>query len=555
MKAEACPFEQCRFSKVCNHIHCIRPQCNYVLHSSGQLYSHKRKHERNDSEIAYRKYKQGTPRPPGSWSLDESLPGHSLSMNGESSSEGRGSPAFYSLDDSFQSASDLAMDLTSGGGAMGLLGDMSLTQQLSPAELACTIAAQADCGCGFGQVHHHCVLDRCGATLRDIREIREHLREHEAQERITDTFFEEGNCDEGCPYENKERHYHCTWENCREIILATDKPFRRLQHYKIHEYSRQLDLTTASQPLSSDVTLTHLTNIDAMFRRKRGRPPKNRVIEIWSGADGAAHPQDSPQAIFASFKLPKPSATVSNSTSIDEGREGSLSPSTNDPVGFSTYNNDSCPDLSCGLRHTRHHHCSQPRCYFATNRPDQLLMHSKDFHDNVEIPPGFAFYDQTIDCRLPGCVNNRQSKHFHCTRPNCGYSFLRYLNMPIHEKQHSAEELSVAGSSSSQQSGRENQTTPVDMKPRIQVKKSAELIDKLNESGEESVRTQEHKDAGISSPEINKTTGMKSDFFIVFRVDLHLFCLRVIFIITRTLFYNFACSKYYSTVSLREKKM
>jgi len=28
-----------------------------VLHSSGQLFSHKRKHERQDSEIAYRKFK------------------------------------------------------------------------------------------------------------------------------------------------------------------------------------------------------------------------------------------------------------------------------------------------------------------------------------------------------------------------------------------------------------------------------------------------------------------------------------------------------------------
>jgi hypothetical protein len=57
MKHEACEFDGCRFTKTVNHIHCIRPQCDYVLHSSGQLYSHKRKHERKDSEMAYRKYK------------------------------------------------------------------------------------------------------------------------------------------------------------------------------------------------------------------------------------------------------------------------------------------------------------------------------------------------------------------------------------------------------------------------------------------------------------------------------------------------------------------
>ena len=60
MKHEACGFHGCRFTKTVNHIHCIRSGCDYVLHSSGQLYSHKRKHERKDSELAYRKYKMGS---------------------------------------------------------------------------------------------------------------------------------------------------------------------------------------------------------------------------------------------------------------------------------------------------------------------------------------------------------------------------------------------------------------------------------------------------------------------------------------------------------------
>lgn len=86
-----------------------------------------------------------------------------------------------------------------------------------------------------------------------------------------------GGCDEGCIYQDKEKHFHCNWDNCREVILPTDKPFRRLEHYKMHEYSRKLSLT--KDPL----TMTHLaTSIDGMFCRKRGRPPKNRVIEVWN---------------------------------------------------------------------------------------------------------------------------------------------------------------------------------------------------------------------------------------------------------------------------------
>lgn len=34
--------------------------CNYVLHSTAQLYSHKRKHERREFETAYQKYRDGS---------------------------------------------------------------------------------------------------------------------------------------------------------------------------------------------------------------------------------------------------------------------------------------------------------------------------------------------------------------------------------------------------------------------------------------------------------------------------------------------------------------
>ncbi|ELU09123.1 hypothetical protein CAPTEDRAFT_24662, partial [Capitella teleta] len=50
MKYEHCSYPECRYSKISNHIHCIREGCDYVLHSTGQLFSHKRKHERRDFE-------------------------------------------------------------------------------------------------------------------------------------------------------------------------------------------------------------------------------------------------------------------------------------------------------------------------------------------------------------------------------------------------------------------------------------------------------------------------------------------------------------------------
>ena len=49
MKYQPCPFAShgCSLSNVANHIHCMRPGCQYILHSSGQLQSHRRKHERD----------------------------------------------------------------------------------------------------------------------------------------------------------------------------------------------------------------------------------------------------------------------------------------------------------------------------------------------------------------------------------------------------------------------------------------------------------------------------------------------------------------------------
>ncbi|XP_049529797.1 uncharacterized protein LOC125948102 [Anopheles darlingi] len=56
LKSEDCTYKDCRFSRVCNHIHCMHENCHYVLHSSGQLLSHKRKHERMDTEVDYRRF-------------------------------------------------------------------------------------------------------------------------------------------------------------------------------------------------------------------------------------------------------------------------------------------------------------------------------------------------------------------------------------------------------------------------------------------------------------------------------------------------------------------
>lgn len=46
--------------------------------------------------------------------------------------------------------------------------------------------------------------------------MREHARNHEQQEQVTDAFYttviaQSGGCDESCIYQDKEKHYHCNW--------------------------------------------------------------------------------------------------------------------------------------------------------------------------------------------------------------------------------------------------------------------------------------------------------------------------------------------------------
>lgn len=71
----------------------------------------------------------------------------------------------------------------------------------------------------------------------------------------------------------------CVQEGCGEAILAAgDKPFRRLEHFRMHDYARRL--TLAAPGSGGPIGVAAVTSVDAMFKRKRGRPPKNRVIEV-----------------------------------------------------------------------------------------------------------------------------------------------------------------------------------------------------------------------------------------------------------------------------------
>lgn len=184
MKNEACPYENCRFSKVCNHIHCIRPQCNYVLHSSGQLFSHKRKHERKDSELAYRKYKlaqsmmktlqDGSVSLPFSREYEQQFEGLNLSVfnqnssasqvsNSESLSE-RNSPVSYE-----EGESTSAIDLTANDSNFGQEESMNWNNEDFWRKYCQFLGHQEPCveKCEFAYTdHYHCMVESCDAVFK-----------------------------------------------------------------------------------------------------------------------------------------------------------------------------------------------------------------------------------------------------------------------------------------------------------------------------------------------------------------------------------------------------
>ncbi|CAN8015877.1 unnamed protein product, partial [Ixodes persulcatus] len=586
MKHEHCSYENCRFSRICNHIHCIRPGCSYVLHSSGQLYSHKRKHERQDTEMAYRKFKLAQsmlksysaagasdlsspvqsmfPTVPSSSSALPATPGSSTVATPTPTTMTTISTASAgSMVEAAHKANQLANHalghtahdkLNCGGNssAQSLLPDASAQQKphmLDPTFLSAyspTDLCRPECEFIYRE-HYHCTTDNCSMVFpgKDFGGVQEHAKNHEHQDQITQCFYHtvgksiEGECPPECPFQLKEKHYHCQWDGCRDIVSSTDKPFRRLDHYKMHEYTTKLSMSRDQFSAISSVSM------DGVFRRKRGRPPKNRVIEF---PLGPSSPHLS-QAIYASFKLPKPGSSQNSPAlfppfqSSSSGLLGIPGPSSvpRMPLGspgivdFSVDNhhqalhflqqhqqlqeklmeqqekhsaeqaaaaaavaaaaaaantanaatsvkaeprdsseadlasqtllsvtqlpftpevhegfyiipeNAPCPDKLCTFFGQQHFHCVQARCHYVTDREDILVLHSKDFHDNIDIMEGFVFFDRSVDCRLPGCHSNKVNRHFHCTRPNCSYSFVRYSTMSMHEQKHAQQ---TAGSPS-----------------------------------------------------------------------------------------------------------
>lgn len=211
-KSDKCKFPNCRYDGKLNHIHCIRPNCNYVFHSSGQLTSHKRKHEK-------------------------------LAQGREASAAN-----LSDCDASSVSTENNLLDLSLGASTCGNVVDKS-----------------------FNRI------------------------------------------------------------SMNSNSLETPPPFSAGATPSHH--LQPLHVPVGTPVLGTGVqsnNVLQITSIDGLFNRKRGRPPKNRFVEVYntnvartSYSPDQIHNSlsaDSPQAIFASFKLDK-SVTGSMNAEWEGNRE------------------------------------------------------------------------------------------------------------------------------------------------------------------------------------------------------------------------------------------
>lgn len=283
MKNEPCSFDRCRFSLQCNHIHCVRENCFYVLHSSGQLLSHKRKHERVDSEQAYQQFKMAQKS-------------DNLLLNENSDIEMRGAAeastsAPKTLSPFPGSLSSLLTKYAENENKMETLlnnESMEILQQLQFQKQA-LLQSQAKAA---------------AATLigkgNDDDQYSDNNNYDPIDSAIPKSFIQNANATIGRTFTSAEldqlKQIYSAAENAKQkqinALLFAQNNFNSTDQAEPLNLNLKKDTKDVNTSLLSAVVqkmqnqnmpsnLQQITSIDGLFNRKRGRPPKNRVVEVY----------------------------------------------------------------------------------------------------------------------------------------------------------------------------------------------------------------------------------------------------------------------------------
>lgn len=278
MKNEPCSFDRCRFSLQCNHIHCVRDNCFYVLHSSGQLLSHKRKHERLDSEQAYQQFKMAQ-------KSDGLLPNENndVEMRGiEASSSKSLSPFPGGLSSLLTkyAENENKMESLLNTESVEILQQLqfqkqALLQSQAKAAAASLIAKDDDIN---SDNNNYDPIDSplpksfvqnasasigrniTSAELDQLKQIYS-AAENAKQKQINALLFAQNN--------------FTSADQSEPLNLNLKKDSKDMNASLLTAVVQKM------QGQNMPANLQQITSIDGLFNRKRGRPPKNRVVEVY----------------------------------------------------------------------------------------------------------------------------------------------------------------------------------------------------------------------------------------------------------------------------------
>lgn len=343
MKNEPCPFERCRFSQQCNHIHCVRENCFYVLHSSGQLLSHKRKHERIDAEQAYRQFTSGkkvqigsssrcgsasdliesqsdspaTPMSSGLMSIYGLNSAAMSSSNADSPDVSANAPSYPVQSNSSSplldynkmlSSPNLPTDLTT-------IKAQSFAVTSSPASSASLGGNNSTLFLDSMQQYQKLLYGDRQVSIEKLMEFNE-VFEQMCRTFCTSNCSRQTNGNENSPDKDgseadsnrdsrtvkctlpsshvlaEQRHNHCLLTGCDAVLSSV--PAEILEHLRQHQMvlrqkagtdgsnAPMASTSNANEIVANDSKHMQITSIDGFFNRKRGRPPKNRVVEVYN---------------------------------------------------------------------------------------------------------------------------------------------------------------------------------------------------------------------------------------------------------------------------------
>ncbi|VDN96607.1 unnamed protein product [Rodentolepis nana] len=470
-KSETCSFVNCKYSGQVNHIHCIRQGCDYVVHSTSQISSHKRKHERRDSlnypctmapqtqlvlpqlncesnngdttvapnTTTATTSATTTPKPSPPQSISPSSDPQSLSSTTKLLQRvSKISDICWQMSQEEDSNLTLSNDSVDIELAKQVFEDVNHSLKAFKDKSSCD-----DAQCSFhstGIDHFHCFRTGCMDTLEmdpedkfttlgdfetissgDMDSWRDHWNLHAWQSIASITGFSRC-CGEICNSNSESKaHLHCfLWPSCNfSIDINLVDPPRLLRHltkHNPHFGTMMYQMKEQTSCLSSELG-------GSISQRKRGRPPKHsRDIHIPRLKIHPERCQDDNPSIPLGIEdfLSKPDMIVGGLKFF--------------PVGGGV----ACVDRCCPyfINKQDHFHCIRPRCYLATSDLAYANSHRREFHPYTPIELGYEHFDRSIDCRRPACYAKRDSAHYHCLRPRCGYSFVRVSKMKQHTELH-----------------------------------------------------------------------------------------------------------------------